>query len=155
MLDDPVSRIMRKGKLLTARPGEIVAKAAKRMAARNVGAMLVVEDGRLLGIITERDVVFRVVAMGLDPARTRVAEAMTANPITIDAARPFGYALVLMHREGFRHLPVVKDGKVAGIVSARSALDPDLEEFASEISRRKHFAQMAAREKRPAQRREG
>jgi predicted transcriptional regulator len=47
-----------------------------------------------------------------------------------------------MHREGFRHLPVVEDGKPVGIVSARSALDPELEEFASETSRRKHFAQM-------------
>jgi hypothetical protein len=47
-----------------------------------------------------------------------------------------------MHREGFRHLPVMKDGKVVGIVSARSALDPELEEFASETSRRRHFDSM-------------
>ena len=145
MLDQPVGKIMRKGKLLTGRPGELVASAARRMAARNVGAMLVVEEGLLRGIITERDVVFRVVAKGLDATQTPVADVMTPNPITIQADLPFGYALVLMQREGFRHLPVMQDGKAVGIISARSALDPDLEEFAAEISRRKHFAQMTTR----------
>ena len=144
MLDEPVRKIMRKKRLLTARPRELVVKAARRMAARNVGAVLVVEDGRLLGIVTERDVVFRVVAKGLDAAQTRLAEIMTAGPITIDPDRPLGYALVVMHREGFRHLPVVRGGEVLGIVSSRTALDPDLEEFAVEISRRKHYARMAA-----------
>jgi CBS domain-containing protein len=107
--------------------------------------MLVIERGRLLGIFTERDVLFRVVAKGLDATRTRLADVMTPNPITIEADLPFGYALVVMHREGFRHLPVVKDGKVVAIISARSALDPELEEFAPEIRRRKHFEQLAAR----------
>ena len=144
MLGDPVRTIMRKRKLLTARPGEKVARAAQRMAARNVGAMLVVEEGRLIGIITERDVVFRVVALGLDPTLAQVSEVMTRDPVTIEADAPFGYALVVMHCQGFRHLPVLKDGVPVGIISARSALDPDLEEFASEISRRKYFAKMAA-----------
>jgi CBS domain-containing protein len=147
MLDEPVRKIMRKNKMLTTRPGELVAKAAQRMARRNVGALLVLEDGRLVGIVTERDVVFRVVAGGLDATTTRVAEIMTRNPITIEADLPFGSALVVMHREGFRHLPVMKDGKAVGIISARSALDPELEEFTSEASRRRHFAQMAARVK--------
>ena len=149
MLSEPVSRVIRKNKLLSGRPGELVAKAAQRMARRNVGAMLVLEDGNLIGILTERDIVFRVVATGLDATRTRVAEVMTPNPITIPADLPFGSALVVMHREGFRHLPVVKDGKTVGIISARSALDPELEEFASEASRRKHFAQRAAQVKNP------
>jgi len=147
MLDEPVSRIMRKNKMLSVGPGELVAKAAQRMARRDVGAVLVVEDAHLLGIFTERDVLVRVVAKGLDASRTRVAAVMTANPITIEADLPFGYALLVMHREGFRHLPVVKGGKTVGIISARSALDPELEEFASEVSRRKHFARMAAGEK--------
>ena len=74
MFDDPVSKIMRKRKLLTAVPGTSVARAAMRMAARNVGAILVVEEDRLLGILTERDIVFRVVCKGLDPRTTRLAE---------------------------------------------------------------------------------
>jgi CBS domain-containing protein len=116
-----------------------VAKAAQRMAAKNVGAILVIEEGRLVGIFTERDVVFRVVAPGLDARKTRISEVMTPDPVTIHPDKPFGSALVIMHREGFRHLPVVSDGKAVGIVSARSALDPELEEFASETSRRRHF----------------
>ena len=144
MLDEPVHKIMRKAKLLTGVPGELVAKAARRMARRNVGALLVIEDGRLVGIMTERDIVFRVVAAGLDTAATRIAEVMTRNPITIQADLPLGSALVVMHREGFRHLPVMRDGEVVGVVSARTALDPELEEFTSEASRRRHFAQLAA-----------
>jgi CBS domain-containing protein len=150
MLDDPVRKVMRKRKLLTASPDTLVARAAQRMAARNVGAILVVENEVLVGIITERDIVFRVVCPGLDARSTRISEVMTPSPMTIDHDEPFGTALVLMHREGFRHLPVVKDGKAVGIVSARSALDPELEEFASETIRRQHFARMAMKKKNHA-----
>ena len=145
MLDDAVGKYGGKGKPLTAKPVELVAKAAQRMARRNVGAMLVVADGRLLGILTERDILFRVVAKGLDATRTRVEEVMTPNPKTIQADLPLGSALVLMHREGFRHLPVMMGDKVVGVISARIALDPELEEFASETRRREHFAQKVPR----------
>lgn len=144
MLDYPVRKIMRRQKLLTAKPEAFVAKVAQRMAARNVGAILVIEGERLVGIFTERDLLVRVIAAGLEPRTTRLAEVMTPAPATITADRPLGYALVVMYRGGFRHLPVTEDGKPVGIVSARSALDPDLEEFTSETSRRKHFDDMVA-----------
>jgi len=64
---------------------------------------------------------------------------MTPAPDTVDPDKPFGSALLMMHEKGFRHLPVVRDGKVVGIVSSRSAMDPALEEFVSEEQRRKHF----------------
>jgi len=64
---------------------------------------------------------------------------MTPQPKTIKPGNTFGHAMTLMHESGFRHLPVVEDGKPIGIVSARSALDPDLEEFVCEERRRKHF----------------
>jgi CBS domain-containing protein len=142
MYDDPVSKVMRKRKLVIAKPQASVLQVAKRMAKRNVGAVLVLDDSGLVGILTERDVVFRVVGAGLDPRATRVAEVMTREPVTIGPERPFGQALAIMHREGFRHLPVVDRGAVLGIVSARSALDPDLEEFASEARRREHYHAM-------------
>ena len=142
MYAEPVRNVMRKGKLLTATPRAFVASVARRMASRNVGAMLVVDDGVLVGIFTERDIVFRVIAAGLDPRKTRLADVMTRKPITIAPAKPFGQALAIMFREGFRHLPVVADGKLVGIVSARNALDPDLEEFASEARRRQHYLSM-------------
>jgi len=123
--------------MLKAPPGISVAEAARRMAKKNVGAIVVMEGERLVGIFTERDVVFRVVARGFDVKTTRIAQAMTRRPYTIGPEEPFGYALLIMHDKGFRHLPVIENGKVVGIVSARGALDPDLEDFACEATRRK------------------
>lgn len=139
MFDEQVRRVMRRAKLVRAKPETLVVRAAAQMAAKNVGAILVVEGERLVGIFTERDIVCRVVAPGLDPRTTRIAEVMTRDPQTVAPGRPFGYALALMHRGGFRHLPVVENGRPVGIVSARSAMDPELLEFSSEISRRKHY----------------
>ncbi len=130
---------MERRKLLKAAPETLVSEAAKLMAAKNVGAVLVVEAKCLVGIVSERDIAFRVVALGLDPQATRLADVMTRAPHTVDPDKPFGYALLVMQENGFRHLPVVQDGKVIGIVSSRSAMDPDLEEFVFEASRRTHF----------------
>lgn len=130
---------MQRGKVLKAAPETLVSKATKLMAAKNVGAVMVIEDDHLVGIFTERDVVFRVVARGLDAQATRLADVMTRAPHTVDSDKPFGYALLMMQEKGFRHLPVIEDGKPIGIVSSRSALDPELEEFVSEAHRRKHF----------------
>ena len=139
MFDRPVRSVMQRRKLLKAPPQTFVSKAAKLMATKNVGAVMVVDDERLVGIFTERDIVVRVVAPGLDARTTRLAEVMTAGPQTIDPDQPFGYALHVMHEKGFRHLPVVEDGKPIGIVSSRSAMDPELEEFVSEAQRRQYF----------------
>ncbi len=139
MFDEPVRSLMQRRKLVKASSQTFVSKAAKLMAGRNVGAVMVVEDERLIGIFTERDIAFRVVARGLDAGTTRLADVMTPTPDTVDPDQPFGYALLKMHERGFRHLPVVEDGKVVGIVSARSAMDPALEEFVSEARRRKHY----------------
>jgi CBS domain-containing protein len=140
MFDESVRNVMEPRKFLTAAPETFVREAAKRMAARNVGAILIVEDGRLIGIFTERDMLVRVVAPGLDAKATRLADVMTRAPQTIDPDDTLGYALVMMHKKGFRHLPVVQEGKPIGIVSSRSAMDPDLEEFVSESNRRKRIA---------------
>jgi CBS domain-containing protein len=142
MFDQPVRSVMQRRKILKAPPETLVSKAAKLMANKNVGAIMVVEGERLVGIFTERDIVFRVVAQGLDPHTTRLAEVMTPAPDTVDPDKPFGYALLLMHEKGFRHLPVIEDGKPIGIVSSRSAMDPDLEEFVSEAHRRTHFREI-------------
>jgi CBS domain-containing protein len=144
MFDRTVRTVMQRRKLLKAPPGMSVLRATKLMAQKNVGAVMVIDGEQLVGIFTERDVVFRVVACGLDPAKTRLAEVMTGNPFTIDPDKPFGYALLLMHEKGFRHLPVLDGGKPIGIVSARSAMDPYLEEFVSEAQRREHFRTEAA-----------
>jgi CBS domain-containing protein len=139
MFEQRVRHVMQRRNLLTAAPGTSVTDGAQRMAKKQVGAIVVVEKGRLIGIFTERDIVFRVVARGLDPAATRIVDAMTPTPHTIDADEPFGCALLIMHDHGFRHLPVLEKGKLVGIVSARTALDPDLEDFVAEAQRREHL----------------
>jgi len=139
MFSQPVRDVMERKKLLTAPPETTVSKAAKLMAKRKVGAVLVVDRESLVGIFTERDAVFRVIARDRDARATRLAEVMTPAPQTVDPRKSFGYALLVMYENGFRHVPVVEDGKPIGIVSARNALDPDLEEFVAESQRRKHI----------------
>jgi CBS domain-containing protein len=130
---------MEQRKLLIAPPETTVSKAARLMAERKVGAIMVVDDRRLVGIFTERDAVFRVIARDLDYQTTRLVDVMTRDPTTTTPDTSFGYALLVMHENGFRHLPVIEDGNLIGVVSARNALDPDLEEFVSESERRKHL----------------
>jgi CBS domain-containing protein len=143
MLGLPIRNLLEPRKLIVASPDESVSDAARRMKKGKVGAVLVVERGRLVGIFTERDALFRVVAAGRDPKTTRLAEVMTADPKTVSPNETFGYALLMMYDNGFRHVPVVKEGKPVGVVSARHALDPELEEFTAEAERRKHIRRVA------------
>jgi CBS domain-containing protein len=139
MFSQRIRSVMEKKKLLTAPPETTVSQAAKLMAKRNVGAVMVVEHEHLVGIFTERDAVFRVIAKGRDTQTTRLADVMTTAPQTVDPDKSFGYALLMMHENGFRHVPVIENGKPVGIVSSRNALDPDMEEFVAETQRRKHI----------------
>ena len=139
MFSQPVRLVMEREKLLLGESGMTVSEAARQMEKRKVGAVMVVDGGALVGIFSERDAVFRVLAKGRDPMATTVGEVMTKRPHTIEPDKTFGYALILMHEKGFRHVPVVENGRVIGIVSARNALDPELEEFVSETIRRKQI----------------
>jgi CBS domain-containing protein len=132
---------MKRRNFVTASPQTTVRRAAEMMADRHVGAVVVVEGRSLVGIFSERDAVMRVVACGLEPATTLLADVMTPAPVTVTPDRSFGHAISLMHERGFRHLPVVDNGKPIGIVSSRSALDPELEDFACEERRRLRFQQ--------------
>jgi CBS domain-containing protein len=139
----PIASVMERNRILIAPPETSVGTAARLMAEKKVGAVMVVEDGGLVGIFTERDAVYRVIAQGRDARTTRLAEVMTPDPDTVTPEESFGYALLLMHERGFRHAPVIENGRPVGIVSARSALDPDLEEFEAEAQRRKHIRRRA------------
>jgi CBS domain-containing protein len=139
MFETRIRRVMQRQKLLKTSPAIVVAKVAKRMAKKNVGAAIVVQDERVIGILTERDIVFRVVAPGLDARTTLVGDVMTPSPHVIHPDKPFGQALMIMHEKGFRHLPVVENESLIGIVSARGAMDPELEEFTAEAQRRAYL----------------
>lgn len=125
------------GKLILV-PGTLTVRAAAElMKGRHYGAVLIVNGDELLGIFTERDALYRVIAAGRDPETTPVSAVMTKHPKTISPDKTFGHAMLMMHNGRFRHVPVVDNGKLVGMVSSRNALDPDLEEFVFEERRRK------------------
>ena len=136
MFRERIRNVMKKETMLTAPPETTVGEAARLMARSGVGAIVVVNGEAVAGIFTERDALFRVVALGRDARTTSLAEVMTPEPLTVDPDRTFGHALQLMHKHGFRHVPVVENGKPVGMVSSRDALDPEMEEFACEVQRR-------------------
>jgi CBS domain-containing protein len=114
--------------LLTVDPGVSVVEVAQRMVERNVGAVLVLEQGRLAGIMTERDLM-RAVARGVRDEAT-VAECMTPDPETIEPDATTEHAAVLMIHGGFRHLPVTEGGTVVGMLSIRDLVRDVLEDSA-------------------------
>lgn len=104
---------------VTLGPEATAADAARLMRARVVGAVMVVEDERLLGIVTERDLVFKLVATGRPAETTALTEVMTADPETLAPTDNVLDALDKMQAGRYRHLPVVDDGRVCGMVSIR------------------------------------
>jgi len=139
MFYQTVRTLMDPRKLILVPGSMTVREAAKLMKSKRYGAVLVTEGDDLLGIFTERDAIFRVIAVGLDPETTPLVDVMTKEPKTITPDKTFGHAMLMMHEGGFRHVPVVDDGKLVGMVSSRNALDPDLEEFVFEEHRRKRL----------------
>ena len=122
----PVARNHMSTELLTVDPSAPVTEVAKRMVAKDVGAVLVFDEGAICGILTERDVL-RAVADGIDDT-TLVRDRMTANPETLDADDTTEHAAVLMIHGGFRHLPVVEQGEVVGVLSIRDLMRVVLED---------------------------
>ena len=145
MLDKPIRRVMTSGAALFATPDTPVNEAVSAMVRGKASALLVVEGERLAGIFTEHDVLARVIAAGRDVHTTRLSEVMTRDPVVVGPDEAFGRALARMQQHHVRHLPVVENGAPVGLVSARDALDPDLEEFEVETIRRREYARDPAR----------
>jgi CBS domain-containing protein len=114
--------------LLSVAPDETITAVAQRMVERNLGAVLVVDAGRLVGIMTERDLM-RAVARGVH-GDAKVAEYMSSDPETIEPGDTTEHAAVLMIHGGFRHLPVVEGDDVVGMLSIRDLVRVALEDSA-------------------------
>ena len=114
--------------LVTVAPEELLGAAAKRMAERKVGAALILDGERLIGILSERDVLRAVAAGGAEDAA--VSAWMTSNPETIEPDDSLDHAAVLMIHGGFRHLPVVAAGEAVGILSIRDLVRVALDDMA-------------------------
>lgn len=104
--------------LHTVGPGDTVGEAVAVMAQNRIGSVLVMEDEKLLGIFTERDTV-RALSLSHDAPRHDIVSWMTHNPKTVAPDTDTEDALRTMLDNGFRHLPVVENGKVIGVVSMR------------------------------------
>jgi CBS domain-containing protein len=102
-----------------------VRDAARTMSDRNIGAIAVLDSGKLVGIFSERDVLTRIVAEGRDPDETRVDSVMTKDIIVAAPADDINEALQKMHECNCRHLPVVQGGNLVGMISIRDLLRVD------------------------------
>jgi CBS domain-containing protein len=102
--------------------GRTVLEAARFMMEHNIGALPVLRNGELAGIFSERDIMNRVVALGRMPGTTMISEVMTPNPKSVSSNETVENSLFVMREFGFRHLPIVDDRQLKGLVSLRDLL---------------------------------
>jgi len=113
--------------------GHTVLEVVRAMVERNIGAVPVIHNGKLVGIFSERDLMKRVVAEGRDPRSTCLAEVMTDDPLTVNLHDEVGDCMAVMRRHNFRHLPVCHEGKLVGMISLRDVLLHDLDAKDDEV----------------------
>ncbi|HXI02988.1 MAG TPA: CBS domain-containing protein [Candidatus Saccharimonadales bacterium] len=99
-----------------------VAEAMRLMREKKHGSVLVLDGKELAGIFTERDVLLKIVCRDLDPAKTAIGDVMTVSPQRLNETDPLAYAIHLMAVRGFRHIPVMNEGGVSGIISIRGVI---------------------------------
>ena len=105
------------GTLIHVRSDDMVIKALLQMRDNRVRSVLVIDDGALVGIVTQGDCAIKVLLPGLDAKQTVVSQVMTRNPMTVKLGDPLEACMSLMAAKGFRHLPVLEEGKVVGVIS--------------------------------------
>lgn len=116
-------------------PGAAVIDAVRLLAEKGVGSVLVMEDTRLLGIVSERDYARKLILMGKTSANTLVSEIMTQEVLVVTPAHTNMECMVLMNEKGIRHLPVVENDRVVGVLSIRDLLKDMIAEQQSVIDR--------------------
>lgn len=127
MTERTVFQSMSQRHVISLGPLATVYEAACVMTRANCGSVLVIDGSTLQGIVTERDLMTRVLAKALDPAKTPVSEVMTRSPRCVAPETKVADAVLLMLERGFRNLPVVADnGKILGVFSARDALPREI-----------------------------
>lgn len=115
----PLSRIFEGRETIhCVAPDTLVTECVRAMSAKKIGAMLVMDGARVVGIFTERDALNRVLAAGLDPRSTKVSAVMTKDPCCVPPTTTVGAAMELLTTRRFRHLPVVENGRALAIVSS-------------------------------------
>ena len=120
-------------------PDASVFDAIKTMADQTVGSLLVMEDTELLGIITERDYARKVILKGRSSENTRVAEIMTSDVLTTSGAETVNHCMELMTERRIRHLPVVEDNRVTGMISIGDLVQAIISDQQEEIEHLEHY----------------
>lgn len=120
---------------------QTVLEVVKAMVSRNIGAVPVLRDGLLVGIFSERDLMSRVVAEGLDPRATKVGQVMTQDPLTVSPTDSAEACMHLMRRHGFRHLPIYDGAHLVAVISLRDLLLHDLTEKDHEVRMMRAYIQ--------------
>jgi signal-transduction protein with cAMP-binding, CBS, and nucleotidyltransferase domain len=115
-------------------PADSVMAALQIMADRNIGLLVVLDKGRLVGVLSERDCARRAVLAKKPLDSTPVADIMVRDVVTVDLSRTFAECLRLMHERGFRHLPVLSDGKVIAVLSVRDLMSEAVDHHAKVIA---------------------
>jgi CBS domain-containing protein len=125
--------IMREGFLFAVRKDATVAEASRTMAEKNVGIVVILEEGRLVGVFSERDAVRRVIDKGHDPAATTVGEVMTTDLLVADEDENYQTAMRMMDQANIRHLPVVRRNQVVSMLSIRDLMRVDMQRMDDEL----------------------
>lgn len=111
--------------------------ASREMRDQDIGSVIVMSDGTMCGILTDRDIVVRAVAQGKSPAETTLGDICTRNPVTLSPEQAIDEAVQLMRQKGIRRLPVEEDGRPVGIVSLGDlAIERDGKSVLGQISAR-------------------
>ena len=105
------------GAVFSVEPGISVYKAIEEMCERNIGGLLIVEHEKLVGIFTERDYARKLILKGKSSKETKISELMTSNPITVTPLTTIDECMSIMTEKRIRHLPVVEDDKLVGVIS--------------------------------------
>jgi CBS domain-containing protein len=103
-------------------PDMSVSETTSRMAAARIGAVIVLDNSELVGIFTERDLLNRVVSVGKDPQKTRISDVMTKDVAVCNADDTYESCLAQMRQIGCRHMPVVEENQLLGVLSIRDLL---------------------------------
>ncbi|HYG98847.1 MAG TPA: CBS domain-containing protein [Terriglobales bacterium] len=133
--------LVRGNKLVSADQEQTVSDAARLMKSNNVGAVPVLNNGELVGIFSERDIMNRVVAEGLNPQTTVLRDVMSPGPLTVGAQESVENCMVLMKRHGVRHLPIVDGNQLVGMVSLRDILLFEVSEMDGEVRAMRAYIQ--------------
>jgi CBS domain-containing protein len=141
MTSAPISVLLERknSEVCSVSPTVTVAEAVAEMNRRRIGSVIVLEGGRLAGIFTERDVLRRVVGAGVDPLKATVAEVMTADLVTVTPATTVDEAMEIFTEKRCRHLPVLENGRLVGLLSIGDVTRWSVESHRSEAEHLKNY----------------